>query len=263
MQKIADILNSCGIKIFGACKFSALSERLISCRAMNRLPENAQTVICMLFPYRCEIGAHNVSRYAVVRDYHLVVGKMIETAVLGLKKRFSQNNFAHFCDNSPIDEKFAAAICGLGVLGDNGLIINETYGSWVFIGEIVTDLALTTKEHEPKGCLHCGACKKACPAGALKVSPFNPENCLSFITQKKKALSPEEEALVIKGGLAWGCDVCQECCPMNKPAKNTYITQFLEGCVPIVCAEDYDSYSDRAFTWRPKRVITRNLELLK
>lgn len=261
-KKIFIVLKKLGIPLFGVCSFEKLEQDLISCRAKSRLPQHAKSVICMLFPYRVEIKKRNLSRYAVIRDYHDVVMGYLKKACSSLQKEYPNSQFVPFCDNSPIPEKKAAILSGLGVIGDNQLLINQEYGSYVFIGEIVTDLLIQADDAEAKGCLHCGACGKSCPTGALLEDGFQKENCLSFLTQKKKELTYQEEQWIKKGGSIWGCDICQDCCPFNQTAKTTKIKEFLEGLHPIIKIGDYDRLQNRAFAWRPKTVIERNLRIL-
>ena len=119
---------------------------------------------------------------------------------------FPENSFSAFVDNSPIPEVKTAALAGLGVVGENGLLITEEFGSWVFIGEIVTDLFIECEEREIKSCIKCGKCKKVCPAK---------NECLSAVSQKKGELSSEEERLLKENNIVWGCDICQEVCPLQ------------------------------------------------
>ena len=142
-RKILEIINKNGIRDAGFCAFDLVKERLLPCRAMRRLPENAKKVILLLFPYKVR-DAHpeNICRYAAVPDYHDITQKYLLNITDDLKKEFPEYKFESFADNSPIPEVSAAAAAGLGVYGENGLLINKTYGSWCFICEIVTDLEI-------------------------------------------------------------------------------------------------------------------------
>lgn len=257
-----NIIKNHGIEYFGICPFEAVKNSLIECRAKERLPENSKSIICMLFPYYLDIKEKNISRYAIVRDYHLVVGEILKSISKSLKEKYVDYNFECFCDNSPIPEKRAAALAGLGVIGDNKLLINTKYGSWVFIGEIVTDMPIKYSSCKIEHCIHCGKCKENCPTGVLKLDKFDRNLCLSSITQKKKDLSKEEQKLIRSSGCAWGCDICQECCPLNKDAKKTNIPEFLKNIHPKINIGDYDNLPDRAFAWRGKKVIERNISIL-
>lgn len=247
---------------FGFCSFDLFRDKLIECRAKSRLPQNAKTVITFLFPYYLGEEAYenaNVSRYAVVSDYHSVAEKYLSKIADELKENYPENEFIHFEDNSPIPEVYAALKSGLGMKGRNGLLINEKYGSWVFIGEIVTDLEIPCEEKEIKKCPDCGRCLDACPTGVLKMEKFDPDKCLSHITQKKGEIPEEYQALMKKFNCAWGCDECQTSCPYNINAEKTTLVEFIENAEARVTADT--QIEGRAFAWRGEKVIKRNLTI--
>lgn len=261
MEKIKEIIkNYCDF--FGFCSFGILKDKLIDCRAKSRIPENTKTVITLLFPYYLGEAAYerlNVSRYAAVSDYHTVANKYLNEICIKLKEKYPENEFVFFADNSPIPEVFAAAKSGLGMIGKNGLFINEKYGSWVFIGEILTDLEIPTEDREIRTCPDCGKCKNACPTGVLKEEKFDPDKCLSHITQKKGEIPEEYRQMMKELGCAWGCDECQKACPFNVNAEKTTIREFIENFRPFV-TEDIP-IEGKAFAWRGEKVIKRNLEI--
>lgn len=252
-QRILEILKKSGIRDAAFCSFLPLLPYLIECRAKQRLPKNVKTVISCTFPYKVkEKAPQNISRYAAVPDYHNVLSKYLSLGCNELKKEFPKNEFVWFTDNSPIPEVYVAALSGLGVYGDNGLLISEKYGSFVFIGEIVTDLDLELENSEVKECLHCGKCKENCPK-------YSENICLSAITQKKSDLSESEICLIKKHGIIWGCDICSDVCPLNKDKEITYLPEFINGY-----RDKYnlgEDISGRAYEWRGEKVIKRNYEL--
>ena len=173
--------------------------------------------------------------------------------------------FAVTSDHSPIDERQAALSLGLGVKGDNHLLITEKYGSYIFLAEVLSTLPVeeyytdgkTPSLTEEKECLHCGACQRACPS---------PEYCLSAITQKKGDLTEEEIQKMLKSGILWGCDVCQTVCPMNKNVSVTPIAFFKEDTVyeltfGAVESMPEEQFKERAFSFRGRKTILRNLKL--
>lgn len=226
-----------------------------------------RSVIVYLLPYyggECQ----NISRYSASLDYHIAASEIGEAVISDLRRSFPDMKGAAFGDHSPIDERHAALISGLGVLGDNGLIINEKYGSYVFIGDIVTDISpelLGAREPVvPARCEGCGACKAACPTGILRGEG---DACLSAITQKKGELSEAERALMIKCGTAWGCDICQEFCPHNFCPKITPVEFFKNDRIDRLTKECLSEMTEaelrkRAFGWRGRGVLERNLEVL-
>lgn len=246
----------------GICAFSEVRDRLLDCAAKKRLPEGAQSVWMFLFPYLLEEKAYegrNISRYAVVRDYHEIVSELLGAFCEDLRRRYPEEKFEPFCDDSPISEVCCAARAGLGVIGENGLLINPVYGSYVFIGEVVTTKYFHPAPGTAGPCLRCGKCREACPTGALGRKGFDRARCLSDISQRK-ALTAEQEKILVRSGCAWGCDVCQEVCPMNRSAKVTALTAFREGALAHLSSPV--SLAGRAYAWRGERVITRNLRLL-
>jgi len=260
--KVSRIMAEKGITEHGFVSFSSVLP-LLECRAKSRLPNPSNSVIICLFPYHvAEPEQRNISRYAMVEDYHTVVTKRLSEACDALSAAYPDHLFVPFADNSPIREVSAAVSAGLGMLGKNGLLIHPTYGSFVFIGEIVTDLNLDTEKHRA-GCIGCGKCISSCPAGAIGEAGVERERCLSHITQKKGSLSAEEEELIRRGKLVWGCDVCQEVCPYNRAIPETPFEEFRENIEPYVTYERIDELvQTRAFGFRGDKVIKRNYEIL-
>lgn len=263
IQTIGEILLTESVTQWGVCRFADIPP-LFDCAAKSRIPENAKSVIITLFPYRLsEYEEHNISKYAIVPDYHRVCTEKLSRVCGSLKKLYPDNNFVCFTDNSPIREVPAAVLAGVGVLGRNGLLINKKYGSYVFICEIVTDLDVPPSAPDTDGCLQCGLCEKSCPGHAIKDGRIEREKCLSYITQKKGTLESEEEELIKKSGSVWGCDVCSDVCPMN---RNTAATDIKEFCEDTVFKAPYPKNNrevkDRAFGFRGAEVIRRNLSLI-
>lgn len=244
---------------FGVCAFAEIKDRLLPCAAAKRLPSDAKSVIVCVFPYRFpETQGRELSRYACVPDYHKAAGGVLENMAAALKTAYAAYQFVPFIDNSPVPEVYTAAKAGLGSIGKHGLLIHPQYGSYVFIGEIVTDMPLETTGGEMTECMNCGACMEACHGGCL---PDSRDTCVSAITQKKGDLSADEIALIKKGGLVWGCDRCQEVCPHNKdvmiaphPCFDTFTPCFIE---------NDPRFADRAYAWRGEAVIRRNIEIMK
>ena len=170
----------------------------ISARIIEREDFVPRSVIVYLLPYYTGETV-NISRYAASLDYHLVLGEVAAGLISALKEARPEVAAKGYGDHSPIDEVGAALVAGLGVVGDNGLILNEKYGSYVFIGDVVTDidpqLIGGVCAGEVKHCIHCGACKRACPTHILSGEG---SDCLSAITQRKGELTEQEQALMRK-----------------------------------------------------------------
>ena len=250
---------------FGVCSIEA-AQPYLNCRAKSRIPAKAASVIVLLFPYYTgEHPQRNISRYAMIPDYHIVAENYLKKLCEKLKAEFPQNSFEPFVDNSPLREVSCGQAAGLGVIGDNGLLIHPQYGSYIFLGEIVTDLQLTPSTPVGKDCLHCAACRKACPQGALQENgSVELPLCRSHISQKKGELSENEQEQLRLGGLIWGCDICNDVCPLNKNAAVTPIPEFLASVTPLMNEENILALLDsRAYNYRGEKTILRNFRLLQ
>ena len=227
------------------------------------------TAIMLAIPYftaACLDPERNLSAYAVSKDYHGFFRNLFAELLPLLRERFPEYKFAGFADHSPIAELPAAAHAGLGVIGKNDLLLTEPYSSYVFLGELITDALLPSVSEPIRSCPDCGACKRACPKEKLG-------GCLSELTQKKQPLSDAEQENLIRYGSVWGCDLCQECCPYTIQAIQsgsifTKIPYFSEDPIPRLTLETLDrmtdeEFSSRAYSWRGRETIRRNLELLR
>lgn len=252
---IINIMSTNNMPYVSVCGFDFVKNKLISCRKISEIPDNAKSIIMAVFPYKVnDTAPKGISRYAAVPDYHNVCKNLLQAAAEQLSERFPENEFRVFIDNSPIPEVAAAVHSGLGLLGKNGLLIHEKYGSYVFIGEIVTDLEIKTDEGNKK-CLDCGQCRKACPTKLCK------ETCLSSVNQQKKPLNDAQILQIRQNGYIWGCDICSEVCPMNKGIPTTYIKEFIDGYRDEYVLDE--PYENRAYAWRGPDVIKRNAMLIK
>lgn len=238
---------------------------------LERLPFRPESVLLFLIPYYAGETV-NLSRYAAAGDYHAYARALFARVCPVLSEK-SGYSFAGFSDHSPIDERRAAALAGLGMAGKNGLLLSPRYGSFVFIAEFVTDApagALGFEGTHPiRPCPGCGACLRACPTGILRGEG---DVCLSALTQKKGTLTPAEEDAVRRGGSVWGCDVCQLVCPVNRRAIDsgaamTPLAFFRENRIPVLTRDILDgmddaAFSARAFSFRGRAPLLRNLALL-
>ncbi len=228
------------------------------------------TAFLFAVPYyttECDDPARNISAYAVSRDYHLYFKELFDEILPVLRARFPDNRFAGFTDHSPIAEAEAAARAGLGFLGCNHLFLTKEHSSFVFLGEIITDACLHAPAGEVCTCDACGACTRTCPVSC------DITRCHSALTQKKGALTEEEERQLLAHGSVWGCDICQNACPVTAKAKAagtlyTRIPFFYEQAIPHLTEQTVREMSDeafaaRAFSWRGRNTILRNLKLFE
>ncbi|MBM6723687.1 DUF1730 domain-containing protein [Pseudoflavonifractor phocaeensis] len=237
----------------------------------EELCPNPRTVLVAAFPYYAGERGGNLSLYARGLDYHTVVTRRLNTICDFLKEKYENSRFLPAADNSPLPERQAAWRCGVGLRGRHGLVILPPYGSYVFLGTILTDAVLELPERTPSpGCTDCGRCRSACPGGALGEGGVEVSRCLSQLTQKKGELTQAEAALLKAHPLIWGCDCCQRACPYNARPALTPLPEFREGLVDALTGADLaglsnrtfrEKYGGRAFVWRGPAPLRRNLEL--
>ena len=172
-------------------------------------------------------GTGLVARYAQARDYHRVMKRRMRRLVIALSEhpalqQADQELKARwYVDDGPMLDRAAAARAGLGWFGKNGNILNPTYGSWLLLGQIITNLQLEPDAPLAKTCGQCTRCIPACPTDAI-VAPYVVDNrrCISYLTIEHKGAIPRD----LRPGMGtwvFGCDICQEVCPVNRKAQAT------------------------------------------
>lgn len=227
----------------------------------------AQSVIVCAFHYaNPPMDKANISRYAWGMDYHIVVKDYLLRLFESIKARMPEAEGFIFTDSSPLCDKSLAYRAGLGYFGKNSLLIHPKFGSLFFIGGIVTNLPLVPDTPIWGSCGDCSACKDACPAQLCGEGQLAGYKCISYLQQKKGALTEEEAALICKSGSAWGCDLCINACPKNKLQEKTAIPEFavIDSFLPPDLTESAfkENYRNRAFYWRGYKTIKRNLDIL-
>jgi epoxyqueuosine reductase len=173
-----------------------------------------------------------ISRYAWGRDYHEVMWGKLNALEDALLERFPRGFHSRsYADTGPVAERVFAKHAGLGWLGKNTLLLNESMGSWVFLGVILSSLelepTLAPAEAPPADlCGNCRQCLDACPTGAL-VEPYvmDARRCISYLTIELRGSIPQEHREAI-GWQVYGCDICQDVCPFNRQAPKTESWEF-------------------------------------
>jgi len=165
---------------------------------------------------RADAGA--ISVYARHRDYHDVLkGKLKQLAgFLVQAARPAKADVKVFVDTAPLMEKPLAALAGLGWQGKHTNLVSREFGSWLFLGAILTDLDLPPDRAEADHCGQCRACLDICPTGAFP-APYrlDARRCISYLTIEHKGPIPRELRSAI-GNRIYGCDDCLAVCPWNK-----------------------------------------------
>jgi epoxyqueuosine reductase QueG len=260
---LEDLFAGLGVENVGVCAYGDILPLLPS-RSAARLPEAPRSVIVCLFHYYVgDLPGRNVAYYAAVDDYHHIAGAILSGAVTALEQAYPGHAFVPFVDASPLREVAAARLAGLGDVGRGGLLIHPRYGSFVFIGAIVTDREISPWREPGGSCENCGACLRACPTGALSDTGFDDSRCRSRITQKTGILTPWEEEQMRAGGFVWGCDCCLEACPHNRDLPPTPINAFHRGIAPVLTAENLEAlYPAKPYNYRRKTLLQRNLAIV-
>jgi len=173
-------------------------------------------------PYSTEIADPHragIARYAWGDDYHDVIGARLD-ALLDWMRAESPEPFEAraYVDTGPVQERVYAQYAGLGWIGKHTCLINERFGSWIFLAEIITSLTLPVDPPAFDQCGTCTLCLEACPTHAI-VEPgvLDATRCISYLTIEHRGEIPAELRAGI-GSHVYGCDVCQEVCPWNQQA---------------------------------------------
>lgn len=234
--------------------------------------EDGKTIISIAFPYNTvdENSVDNgFSVYTKRYDYHRVVKSYLSKICDYIEELGGKA--MHFVDSNNLPERYLAYLAGLGFIGRNNMLITEKYGTYVFLGEIITNLEIECKDvrhhseiPQYKECGDCNVCYNACPSKSISREKINPNICLSYFTQKKDI--EDEEIKLLKGNV-FGCDICQRVCRYNKTAVPSTLPEFqpldfMNQEVSTYAAMDNKMFKEQisqaSCGWRGKNVIKRN-----
>lgn len=235
---------------------------------------NCNTIIVIALSYNVDYnekpdyefkGSLSKSSWGI--DYHKVLKNKLELLVDEIKK-VKDFDYKSFVDTGPLVDRELAYKAGIGYYGKNCSIINEKYGSFIFIGYMLTDLEIEEYDIPVESqCGECDLCLKACPTNALDNSyRLNPRKCISYLTQTKEEIDDE-----LKGKMGikiYGCDTCQMVCPQNKFINKSCHEEFLptvtkgaldlKELLTISNREFKQKYGHMSGSWRGKGVLKRN-----
>ncbi len=195
----------------------------------------ARSIVALALPYNVGEMAQEdprpgeplgiVSRYAWGRDYHNVLRKKLRKLVAFLESKHASARF--FADTGPVLDRAAAFRAGVGWYGKSTMILTEEQGTWVFLAEVITDLALEYSKPLKKNCGSCTRCIDACPTGAI-VAPYQVDarRCIAYLTIENRGGIPRALRAQM-GTRVFGCDICQEVCPVNRYAPADADEDFL------------------------------------
>ena len=220
-------------------------------------------------PPKSEPGQYRgmMARVAWGEDYHRVLQNKLKKLEDFIKERIPSANCVSMVDTGVLSDRAVAVRAGLGWIGKNTSLITEQYGSWVYLGEMITNIPFLPDSPAEGDCGDCQKCLDFCPTGALiQGGQLNAKRCLAFLTQVKETL-PEDVQIAI-GNRIYGCDTCQQVCPKNKGKNFTHHEEFLpdgELVKPLLLSlvtmgkkEFAMKFSHSSAAWRGKKPIQRN-----
>jgi epoxyqueuosine reductase len=160
---------------------------------------------------------YRIARYALGDDYHQVIRAKLETLLSAIQAVAPEAQGRICVDSAPVLERDLAWLAGLGWYGKNTCLINTHRGSYFFLGVLLLTLELEYDTPAEGGCGTCRLCLNACPTGAL-TEPYtlDARKCISYLTIELRESIPESYRAPM-GEWLFGCDICQEVCPFNRP----------------------------------------------
>lgn len=223
----------------------------------------------LVSPPRSEPGAYRgiLARSAWGEDYHRVLAERMRRLEAFIKERVPDVRIESMTDTGVLVDRAVAERAGIGWIGKNCAVITPEFGSWVYLGDMITNIPFPPDAPVTEECGECTKCLDACPTGAL-VGPgqLNAPRCISFLTQTKGTLDDEFKEKI--GNRLYGCDTCQVVCPKNKGkhwAHHPELTPDPEIVKPPLAPiltmsnkEFKEKFGKSAAAWRGKKPIQRN-----
>jgi epoxyqueuosine reductase len=200
-------------------------------------------------------------------DYHLVLRERLKKLESYIKERVPHASVKSMVDTGELSDRAVAERAGIGWSGKNCSIITPEYGSYVYLGEMITNIPFEPDTPMEDQCGTCTKCIDACPTGALvQGGQINAKHCISYLTQTKEMI-PEEFRDKI-GNRLYGCDSCQTACPVNK-GKDFHLHEEVEPVAetakpllkPILALSNRqfkEQFGHISGAWRGKNPIQRN-----
>ncbi len=200
----------------------------------KKILPNAKSIIFLSLNYyqeKQETSEGQIARYAYGRDYHKVFKSKLKKLETYLQTLDPKAKTRFFSDSGPLLERQYAEKAGIGYIGKNTMVITLKSGSWILLGEIITNLPLEYDSPSDENYGICGTCTRCidiCPTKALH-SPYkiDANKCISYLTIENKGPIPKELRPLI-GNWLFGCDLCQEVCPHNIRQKVTKEPDFIK-----------------------------------
>lgn len=220
-------------------------------------------------PPKSEPGKYRgiMARSAWGKDYHQVLRDAMLKLEAFIRERVPDAVLESMVDTGALVDRAVSERAGIGFSAKNCAIISPKFGSWIYLGEMVTNIPFPSDSPVTEDCGDCTKCIDACPTGAL-VGPgqLNAQRCVSFLTQTKGFL--DEEVMRKIGNRLYGCDTCQIVCPKNKGLNWTHhevLQPDPEKAKPLLLPildmsnrEFKETFGDTSAAWRGRKPIQRN-----
>ena len=197
------------------------------------LPEARSIIVVGLNYYQPQPNQnYQIAKYALGQDYHTIITKKLKKLCTVMRSLGGAQK--PYVDTGPILEKPLAVAAGLGWQGKSTIVLQPQFGTWLFLGIIITTLELESSKPYPNRCGACTKCITACPTSAI-IAPYNLDarKCLAYLTIEHKGPIPVEYRKPL-GNRIFGCDDCLDVCPWNKWAKETNENKFKSRPQPIL-----------------------------
>ena len=198
-------------------------------------------------------------------DYHYVLQDKLERLAKGIEELTADFEYKGMVDTGALVDTAVAQRAGIGFIGKNGLVISKEFGSYMFLGELITNLDIEPDQPVDYGCGDCNRCVTACPTSCLiGDGSMNAKRCLSFQTQDKGVMDLEFRKKIKT--VIYGCDICQICCPYNKGLDNPLATEIdpelshpeLLPFLELSNGQFKEKFGHVAGSWRGKNILQRN-----
>lgn len=202
-------------------------------------------------------------------DYHFILLDKLKELIAYIQSEIQNESFEFkpMVDTGELVDVAVAQRAGLGFVGRNGLLITEEFGSYVYLGEVITNIPFEPDQPMENQCGECTRCLDLCPTSALLgEGRMNAKRCLSYQTQTK-GMMPIEFRPKIRN-IIYGCDICQEVCPFNKGKDFHFhdemepdpelVKPLLKPMLTISNREFKEKFGKLAGSWRGKKPLQRN-----
>lgn len=200
-------------------------------------------------------------------DYHVVLRDRLEKLSAFINEKLPDSVNKVMVDTGELSDRAVAERAGIGFSGKNTSIITPEFGSFVYLGELITNIPFIPDDPVEDSCGDCRKCLDACPTGALvQGGQLNAQRCIAFLTQTKDFLPDEFRTKI--GTRIYGCDICQVVCPRNKKVdfhihpefepENEIAKPKLKPMLRISNREFKDTFGHVSGSWRGKKPLQRN-----